>query len=164
MAAPARVPLGAPTGNSKWWLDVNTGTSGAPVWVGVHGISEFEATTDPNLEDDSDFDSQGWGSKAKTGDAWMLNATLQRKTTEADPEEYDPGQEFLRAAGGAMGTSNVVEVRWYEMTDDGPRVESYRGKASVTWKPQGGARTALSTVALTLSGRGARVSITHPDA
>lgn len=164
MTATTKVPLGAATVNDKWYLDVNTGTSGSPVWVGVFGISEFEPGTDPNLEDDSDFDSAGWGSQTKTGDSWSVTATLQRKVTEADPEAYDPGQEFLRAKGDLMGAANSVEVRWYEMTDGGPRIEAYQGRAAVGWKPNGGPRTALSTVALTLSGQGKRNAITHPDA
>ncbi len=164
MAAPARVPLGAATGNSKWWLDVNTGTTGSPVWLPVCGISEFEGTTDPNLEDDSDFDSEGWASQTKTGDGFMLNVKLQRKVTTADATAYDPGQEYLRAKADGMGAANSADVRWYEMTDDGPREEAYRGRVAVAWKPDGGARTALSTVSLTLQGQGKRTAIAHPDA
>lgn len=164
MAVSARVPLGASTTQRKWYVDVNTGTSGSPVWVGVHGITEFQASHEAGLEDDSDFDSEGYGSSTKTAERWSIVMTIARKVTVADATAYDAGQEFLRAKGiGTIGPANSAEVRWYEMEEDGPREEAYQGTGAVSWEPQGGAMSALSLASLTVTGQGRLTQIAHPE-
>ena len=163
MPATTKVPLGAATLNRKWYLDVNTGTYGAPTWIGVFGVGDFKAGKDPSIEDDSDFDSLGWKSSTVTALGWALETKITRKVTAALATAYDPGQEVLRAASDLMGTGNNVDVRWYEMTAGGPKVEAYRGYATVSWVPDGGSMEALDTVTVTLTGKGARTAITHPD-
>jgi hypothetical protein len=160
----ARVPLGANTLNRKWWLDVNTGTTELPTWTGVHGITEFTPNYEVTLQDDSDFDSEGHKSSTATAGAWSVAINLARKVTAASSTAYDAGQEALRLAGDEFGVANSVEVRFYEMEPDGPRVEAYQGNAAVSWTPQGGSMEALSTVAVTLTGQGRRTAIAHPDA
>jgi hypothetical protein len=115
------------------------------------------------LQDDSDYDSAGYQSQAKTALGWSIELTVQRKVTAALATAYDPGQELLRAAANALGTTGVVDVRWYEVTASGPITEAYRGYAEVTWAPEGGAMDALDTASLVLTGRGARATYTHPD-
>ncbi|HZK60233.1 MAG TPA: hypothetical protein VFC59_10300, partial [Cryobacterium sp.] len=88
---------------------------------------------------------------------------VERKTNLLTPTTYNRGQEILRLAAPGIGPANNVDVRWYEMTDGGPKVEAYRGYAVVGWDPDGGDFTAKSTVSVTLSAAGARTSITHPD-
>lgn len=163
MPAPARTPLGASTTNRKWYLDVNTGTTATPTWTGVHGITEFTPNLEPTLQDDSDFDSGGDKSSTVTARAWSLSLTVARKVTAASATAYDAGQEALRLASEEVGVANSVEVRFYEMEPDGPRVEAYSGNAAVSWTPGGGGMDALSTVSVTLTGQGARTAITHPD-
>jgi hypothetical protein len=164
MTAPARVKLGSSTVNRKWYVDVNTGTFGTPVWTPVCGLTEFQPVLTPTLQDDSDFDSEGDKSSVVTARAWSCSGTLARKVTVADAEAYDPGQEVLRLASEEIGGENVVDARFYEMTPDGPRVEAYRGNAAVSWSPNGGGMDALSSVAFTLTGQGRRTLIAHPDA
>lgn len=159
-----RTPLGAATTAGKWYLDINTGTYAAPTWTAVNGISNFVPKQDPTLQDDSDYDSHGYGSQAKTGLTWSADITVQRKVTAADPTIYDPGQEALRAAAATLGTGGTVDVRFYEVIEGGPAVEAYRGYAEVSWTPGGGAHNALDAVGITLTGRGVREAITHPDA
>jgi hypothetical protein len=147
----------------KYRLDVSTGTdatSGAPIWTQVRGVSEFTPTVDTTLEDDSDYDSDGWASQTKTQLAWMLEMTVKRKVT-LDTAAYDPGQEALRVAAESFGADGVVHVRWYDR-DGGP--ESYEGYAEVSWNPSGGSPTALSEVGVTLTGKGARESVANPNA
>jgi hypothetical protein len=116
MPATTKVPLGASTTVRKWYLDVNTGTIAAPVWVGVFGITEFKPGLEPQLQDDSDFDSEGFQSQTKTAEAWSCELKIARKVTVASPTAYDPGQEFLRSkAIGKMGPANSVNIRYYEM-------------------------------------------------
>lgn len=164
MPATTPVPLGFATTVRKWKLDVNTGTFGSPVWTGVFGQNAFKDARNPEMKDDSDMDSEGYKSEAKTADGFSIEMTVLRKATAADPEDYDPGQEALRAKGDAMGAGNVADIRWYEMEEGGPRIEAYRGFASVKWEPEGGKMDDLDAVKVTLGGRGKRNVIAHPDA
>ena len=164
MPLPAVTPLGASTTNRKWRLRVNTGTTGSPVWVTVRGMGEFQYNVEPTLQDDSDFDSGGFGSQTKTKEMWSVTCTLGRKTVVGAGTTYDPGQEFLRDKSfGTMGVANSVEIQFFEMEDSGPRVEAYQGQASVSWSPNGGGSDGLSTVGVTLAGQGKLNEITHPD-
>jgi len=163
MAATTKTPLGASTLVRKWYLDVNAGTHEAPTWTAVNGITEFKAGVEHTLQDDADFDSEGYKSSTATAIAWSIEAKVARKVTVADQTAYDPGQELLREASDKLGAGNTVEVRWYEMEDEGPREEAYRGYAAVAWAPEGGAMDALEIVSVTLTGQGKRSAIQHPD-
>lgn len=160
--ATTKVPLGASTTNRKWYLDVDSSTTSTPTWVGVFGITEFQDALEPTLQEDSDFDSDGYKSQTKTASAWSLTTKVARKVTTALATAYDPGQEILRLAANENGVANSVHIRWYEMEPGGPRVEAYQGKAAVSWSPDGGGMDALSTVSVTLTGQGKRNAITHP--
>lgn len=165
MTVPTRTPLGASTVNRKWYVDVDIDDDGTPNWVGIHGITECQPSHENGLQDDSDFDSEGFGSQTKTREGWGLNLTVRRGVQSATPTAYDPGQEFLRTKSiGKMGTANSVHIRYYEMEPGGPRAEAYEGRAAVGWSPNGGGMDALSTVAITLAGQGKLTAITHPDA
>lgn len=157
------VALGATTTNKKWYADVNTGTYAAPIWLGIFGVTDCKPSITQTTQDDGDFQSDGWGSDNVTELKWALELKVRRGVTAANPVAYDPGQEALRLAGGQTGLNNKVDVRWYEMEPGGPRVEAYRGFASVSYSDDGGDRAANSTASITLSGKGKRTSITHPD-
>ncbi len=163
MPAPARVPLGGSTLKRKWYLDVNTGTVATPTWTSVNGITSFNTGLDATLQDDSDFDSGGYRSQTKTAEQWSLSATLARKVATSSATAYDAGQEYLRTKSDSMGPANTAQVRWYEMTPGGPRVEAYSGFAAVSWSPDEGGMDALETVTVTLTGQGRRTPIAHPD-
>lgn len=163
MPAVTKVPLGANTFVHKWCLDVNSGTYAAPTWVGLFGTNDFVFNIEPSTEDDGDFDSAGWGSEDVTSRKWKAETTVIRKTTAASATVYDPGQELARAAGFELGALNRMDVRIYEMTSGGPKVEAYRGYASVQWVPVGGDNKAIEKVKVTFSGRGELAKITHPD-
>lgn len=166
MAVPARTPLGASTTQRMWYLDVDTADSAtAPVWIPVQGITDFQQKIDPTLQDDSDFDGGGYMSQTKTAEAWSVATKVARKVSNSDRTVYDPGQEFLRGKGiGKMGPANTAHVRFYEMTENGPRAEAYEGWAAVTWSPDGGKMADLNLVSLTLTGQGKLNPITHPEA
>lgn len=166
MPATTHTPLGASTSNRKWYVDVDTNDGvGTAAWVPVLGITNITFNPDnANLEDDSDFDSGGFGSQTKTATAWSAALTVARKVLTSDTTAYDEGQEHLRTKSiGKTGVANSVYVRIYEMEPDGPRVEAYTGHASVSWQPQGGANTALDTVQVALTGQGELAEISHPD-
>ncbi len=163
MAATTKVPLGASTLVRKWYLDVNSGTHSSPVWTAVNGLTEFKPSVEHTLQDDADFDSEGYKSSTATAIAWAIEAKVARKVTVADATAYDTGQEILRAASDELSASNTVEIRWYEMEEDGPREEAYQGYAAVSWSPDGGGMDALDIVSVKLTGQGKRTAITHPD-
>jgi hypothetical protein len=165
MAVPTRTELGASTLARMWYLDVDSaGSSAAPVWLAVLGMTEFKPALEPTLQDDSDYDGGGFMSSTKTAEKWSVESKIARKTTEDDGTAYDPGQEFLRSkAFGKMGPANRVHIRYYEMTEDGPRSEAYEGWAAVTWSPDGGKMDDLNLVSLTLTGQGRLSAVTHPD-
>lgn len=163
MTATTKVPLGAVTYVHKWQADVNTGTYAAPVWIGLFGTNDFKFGVEPTTKDDGDFDSVGWGSEVVSSRKWKLETTFLRKVVAAAPTTYDPGQEFLRAASLLLGSGNRVDIRVYEMVSGGPKVEAYRGYASVQWVPSGGANDEIEKVVCTLNGSGELVAITHPD-
>ncbi len=129
-------------------------------WLQVRALKEFTPGLDTNLEDDSDYDSDGWSSSTKTQLGWKIDAKLMRKIgiESGDP---DPGQEILRLAAESFGTAGIVHVRWYDR-DGGP--EAYSGYAEVSWSPDGGDTTALASVSVTLTGKGPRTPITNPAA
>lgn len=160
MTATTKTPLGASTLNRKWYLDVNTGTEATPVWTGVFGITDFKAGVEGSLQDDSDFDSNGWKSQVNTANTWKIEAKCRRGLQASDPTTYDPGQEVLRIAAANTGEANIVQVRYYEMGD--AKVEAYSGNVAVTWTEDGGNMEAVSMVSFTLNGRGARNIIAHP--
>jgi len=163
MVATTKVQLGAATTVRKWYLDVNTGTDAAPVWIGVFGVTKFQPSLKPTWVDTSDFDSSGDMSSTATARAWGAVFGIDRKSTASDPTAYDPGQEFLRLAAENIGLLNSIQVRFYEMEPGGPRIEAYQGTAGVEWSPDGGAMSAIDAVTVTLTGQGKRTIITHPD-
>jgi len=163
MPAITRVPLGAATTVRKFYLDVNVGTTAAPVWTGVFGISNFKPNLSPTWQDTSDFDSGGDESSTATSRKWGCDFKVERKTTASDPTAYDPGQEALRLRAENIGLLNSIEVRFYEMEPGGPRIEAYQGTAGVEWSPDGGAMADTDGVSVKLVGQGRRTIVTHPD-
>lgn len=144
----------------KWRLDVDTSLTATPTWVQVRAMSSFSPSIDSNLEDDSDYDSDGWGSQAKTRMQWTLEATFIRKVG-VTTGNYDEGQERIRQAADEFGADSVVHVRWYDR-EGGP--EAYEGYAIVSWEPEGGDTGSLDRATVNLTGQGARLTITNPNA
>lgn len=166
MPATTHTPLGSSTLARKWCIDVDANDGvGSPSWIPLQGITNSVFNPDnANMEDDSDFDSGGFGSQTKTAASWTAQFTVARKPTAADATAYDAAQEHFRTKSiGQFGPANSVTVRIYEMTPAGPRVEAYTGKAAVSYQPQGGGNTALDTVQITLTGQGGLAAIAHPD-
>lgn len=129
-------------------------------WLPVRGIQELTPSKEDNLEDDSDYDSDGWTSQTRTGQSWGLELSVARKQSgDAGALAYDPGQELVRAASDQFGIDGMVRVRWYNR-DGGD--EAYSGVAQAGFTDNGGSTTALSTASITLTGNGARERISNP--
>ncbi|MFF9312144.1 phage tail tube protein [Streptomyces sp. NPDC014748] len=140
-------------------LDMSVAKDGSD-WQLVPGVTSFEPSADPNIEDSSDYDSGGWAGNTKTGQAWELGVTINRRIND-QVKVYHPTHEALRAAAFSFGSASQVHLRYYDR-DGLP--EAYEGVALVTWKPSGGEYTALDQVELTLTGDGPLALITNPVA
>ncbi|MEV4806762.1 phage tail tube protein [Nonomuraea sp. NPDC049421] len=146
-----------------WVLEVNTsGTAETPVWTPVKGLTSMEFSLDAETEDDSDFDSNGWGSEVVTQRTWSLEIEGRRKRqTDSASFVADPGQEFLRQAGLVVGLTANVDVRWYRK-DGAP--DAFRGTAAVQYGGGGGEVTDLEPFEVELTGQGEPEQIENPVA
>lgn len=145
----------------KWAVDVDLGTPPTETWTRIMGMMEFKPAWNPNLEDDSVYEDEGWGSSTKTANAFTLEAKVVRRHDPADEADYDPAQEALRTKAYEFGAAGIAHIRWYDRFG-GP--EAYEGYAEVSWVPDGGPHTALETVVVTLTGKGKPTEIANPAA
>ena len=138
---------------SDWVLEVApyaTGTAPAE-YTKVRGITDFTPPgVEKNLEDDADFDSEGWASQVATGLEYEISGTVKvpRASMAADP-----GQAILKAAGRGLAESGIIHFRTYKRGG----TEGVSGTADCTFTEGGGKRTDLTAAEFTLSGRGALV-------
>lgn len=114
----------------------------------VRGITNFTPPAiTKNLEDDSDFDSEGWGSQFATGLSHAGSGTVKRARATLTE---DPGQAILRAAGSGLAEDGFVHFR---VTKRGGG-QGVQGIADATFTEGGGARTDMTTAEFSLAGRG----------
>jgi hypothetical protein len=142
-----------------WKLEVAAYADGVEptTWTPVLGITEFTPpAVEKNLEDDSSFDSNGWGSQVATGLAWTVEATVKR--ARAGLTE-DPGQAILRAAGNGLAEDGFVHVR---ISDRTAPTAARTGIADASFTDNGGPRTDITTAAVVLTGRGPLADVTLP--
>jgi hypothetical protein len=145
----------------RWALQIDmSAAKDGSNWQSVIGITEFNPSAEPNIEDSSSYDSGGWAENTKTGQAWELGVTINRKINDLT-KVYHVTHEAFRAASLAFGSDSEVHVRWY---DRNGLPEAYEGTAIVTWAPSGGEYTALDQVEMTLTGTGQLLLITNPAA
>ncbi|MFD4788798.1 phage tail tube protein [Streptomyces sp. NPDC058459] len=140
-------------------LDMSAAKDGSD-WQLVPGVTSFEPSAEPNIEDSSDYDSGGWAGNTKTGQAWELGVTVNRRIND-QVKIYHPTHEALRAASFGFGSNSLVHLRYYDR-DGLP--EAYEGNALVEWKPSGGEYTALDQVEMTLTGDGPLLLVQNPVA
>lgn len=142
----------------RWRLEINLGTDEAPDWVLCPGITEFTPASEPNIEDSSSYDSDGWTENTKTAQSWELTTTINRKINDVS-KEYAPAHEAIRLAHFAYGSANLVHLRYMDRSG---MPEAYEGKAIPTWAPSGGEYTDLDQVEITFTGDGPLTPIDNP--
>ncbi|MFF6829645.1 phage tail tube protein [Streptomyces longwoodensis] len=140
-------------------LDMSAARDGSD-WQLVPGVTDFSPSAEPNIEDSSDYDSGGWAGNTKTGQAWEVSTTINRRINDA-VKVYHPTHEAIRLAAFGFGSASQVHLRYYDR-DGLP--EAYEGTAIVTWAPSGGEYTALDQVEITFTGDGPLTPITNPVA
>lgn len=142
----------------EWRLEINMGTEVAPDWQLCPGVREFQPASEPNIEDASDYDGEGWASNEKTGQSWELSVKIRRKANK-DVKVYNPVHEAIRLAHFAYGSANKVHLRYMNRIG---LPEAYEGKAIPNWQPAGGEYTALGETDITFTGDGPLTPITNP--
>ncbi|MBT2505159.1 hypothetical protein J7I98_04450 [Streptomyces sp. ISL-98] len=144
----------------RWRLEINMGTVAVPDWQLCPAVTEFQWTAEPNHEDSTSYDSDGWKENTKTAQEWEVEATFNRKATP-DSTAYSPVHEKIRTAWLAYGEDHKVHLRWM---DRNGLPEAYEGYGLPNWEPQGGEYTDLDQVQVTFTGTGALTPITNPIA
>ena len=141
---------------SKFALQVDTASSQSnPTWLTVFGVFNFQPNVDYTMQDNSDYDSDSWGSDFPTQRKWNAAVSLRDKLYGG---VQDPGQAALQTAADGL---EQVHVRFFDRKGG---AEAYEGWAYVQWQPQGGDVTAESTTNVTLNGQGEREKISNPVA
>ena len=146
---------------SRWAVQVNTGTPETPEWTWWRGISRFQPTQNPTLQDDTDIDSDGFKSQSVTATSDDLTIEgLIKGTRAASALVVDPGAAFVRAKRFEVGPDNEVQLRYWrtDELDDQATVNSY----AVSWQDQGGTNEELQRFSATLTGRGKPVRTARP--
>ncbi|MFE1332086.1 phage tail tube protein [Streptomyces microflavus] len=142
----------------RWRIEANLATGDTPDWKLCPGVTAFQPAAEPNIEDSSDYDSDGWAGNTKTGQSWEVSLTINRKVKET-AKTYNAVHEALRLASFAYGEASRVHIRYMDRRG---LPEAYEGYALVTWAPSGGEATALDQVEVTLTGDGPLLPIANP--
>lgn len=142
----------------EWRLEINMGTDEAPDWQLCPGVREFQPENEPNIEDSSDYDGDGWSSNEKTGQSWKVTVKIRRKANKS-VKVYNPVHEAIRLAHFAYGDANKVHLRYMNRLG---LPEAYEGKAIPNWTPSGGEYTALGETDIEFTGDGPLTPITNP--
>ncbi|WP_267244348.1 phage tail tube protein [Streptomyces sp. PR69] len=142
----------------RWRLEVNMGTDETPDWQLCPGVVDFQPAAEPNFEDGTAYESDGWTENTKTAQSWQVTATINRKIND-QVKVYHPVHEAIRLAWLAFGSASEVPIRYM---DRNGMPEAYEGKALVNWAPSGGEYTALDQVEVTFTGTGPLTPITNP--
>jgi hypothetical protein len=142
----------------KFALEVTSDLTLQTGFVRVKGCNDISHNINPNLEDASDYETNGWASSEVTMQDWALDATFFRRKTAG---VLDAGQEMLRARVGQFGDQARVGMRLFDKTG-GP--EAYSGVALVTWKRSNTGVKNLEQATVTLTGTDVplNIGITNP--
>ncbi|MFI7168523.1 phage tail tube protein [Rhodococcoides fascians] len=146
---------------AAWAMQINTGTYASPVWAWLRGTSKIEPKTTATKQDDSDNDSDGYGSELVTKQ--KLDISIEGKVKgerSLSSVVPDPGVTFLRALGTQVGYDNVADIRYWR-TDDID--EGYRSYFATEYTDVGGGNEDLQNFQATLSGRGKPTRIARPQ-
>lgn len=145
-------------------LDVNLGTTGAPVWQQVRGSSALDPQVTPVTKEAATYDEKGAPKLVKVSESWTLGGTIQQR--RLPDGSFLPEVERLLGLAGpdAVGTLGTGHFRWYDNPADGEPnpTEAYEGFATVQMNRQSTGNDDIGGWTLTLTGQGRRTRITNP--
>ncbi|WKU08013.1 phage tail tube protein [Micromonospora sp. HUAS LYJ1] len=143
----------------RFAVEIDLNPSGTADWQPLLGMEELKTVFTPRREDDEAYDDAGAMRRAVTGSEWALEIKLIHRTGP-DGLTMLAVQEHLRVKSEAADAmTGEAHVRWYDRSGVG---EAWDGRCLVDWTPDGG--KGRDTVSVRLSGQGARVAITNPNA
>lgn len=141
----------------KFACEVTADLTLAGGWLRFRGMNDFNPNVNPNLEDSSDYENDGWASSEVTMQDWSAEIGFFRRKNSG---VYDPAQELVRSRIGQFDDQARVGVRWFDKTG-GP--EANQGIALVTWKRSNTGVKNLEQATVTLTGDGAlQMNIPNP--
>jgi hypothetical protein len=147
---------------ARWSVQVNTGTKAAPIWTWWNGLSKFEPTQDPTMQDDTDIGSDGFKSQQVTATSEDVSAEgLIKGLRSVSGLPVDPGALFVRGKRRKVGEDNEVQLRYWR-TDD-MEAEATIQNFAVGWKDVGGSNEDLQKFTADLKGRGAPTFVAKPS-
>lgn len=108
--------------------EINTGTSGSPTWVAIHGITGISHAPATSRVDTKNFDSAGRDQHkvVRRGDTFTVSA---QRLEDEDTASRDPGQEAVETAAQAVGTAAEKQFR---ITSPGGATITFDATAQVT--------------------------------
>lgn len=149
---------------ANWAVQVNTTPEAeTPTWVFWRGISKFDPTQDPTMQDDTDIDSGGFKSQQTT--ATSLDAAVEglfkgvRGVDGVTP--LNPGCAYVRSLRLQVGIENELHMRFWRTDDLDP--EAVEHHFAVGWKDVGGSNEELQKFTCDLKGRGRPLTIAKPQ-
>ena len=160
------LPAGSSLGKSfEYGIDINLGTTAAPVWQPLRRISEFQPTYPATTTDVASYDDRGAPNEDINGRGFSLAFTMQVNRSLTTGLALAEAEKIFAASKG-IGSGAVVEVRWYHKPDAGtpnPN-DSFTGFATVEVTRQNTGNADAEWWSVTLAGKGKYVKITNPFA
>lgn len=148
---------------ARYAVQVNTGTTALPVWTWWNGLSKFEPSADPTMQDDTDIFSDGFKSQMVTATSLDVSTEGLIKGLRAGTAlPVDPGAAFVRSKQFEVGEDNVIQLRYWrtDELDSQAIVQSF----AVNYKDVGGSNEDLQKFTADLKGRGKFVKVAKPGA
>ena len=133
----------------QFTAELNTGTSGSPVWVAITGINSITHSPQANDADTTTFDDEGRMShlKASRGDEFTISCLRQEDEVNGD---RDAGQEACEAWADEIGQASRKQFR---ITSPGGNVVGpFEATATVTQFGGGNDDPATWQLAVKVSG------------
>lgn len=151
-------------------IDLNpAGTVGEPVWQRVRFISNADPQVSPVTQSAPTYEDRGSPNEEKTSESWTLAFNIQ--------EHHKPDGSLLpelkrlmdSVLPTAVGNAATVSVRWYDWPEETTRPinpdYAFSGIGTVALvRSATGADGAVSGWNVTITGKGKRAQIEHPNA
>jgi hypothetical protein len=125
-------------------------------WVPIMGINGFTPNTTPNIEDASDYDTDGWSRGEVTMQSWTSDIDMFVREQNG---AIDPGQQIILDTLGQFGDDSRIGFRYF---DRNGLPDAHQGVVIPTWKLSNTGVKNLGQGTATMTGDGPLYSIENP--